>query len=73
MLKPTQIRGREIDTTFVFIEILHSFESLDEETLKNKCLLDPVCRDNPPPRGDFSKEINLPFWNGSTRHRSLDS
>ena len=37
------------------------FESLSEETLKNKRLSDPVCRNNSPPRGACSKEANLPF------------
>ena len=61
MLKQIQNRGREIGATLVSIETLHTFESLGETAMENKHLLDPVCRDNPAPRGASSKEVNLPF------------
>ena len=73
MINPIRNRDSKIGTTSVSIEILHIFESLGEEALKNKRLLDPVCRDNLPPPGALLKEVNFPFWNGCTQHRSLGS
>ena len=73
MLKSIRNRGREISTTSVSIEILRTFERLGEEALKNKRLLDPVCRDNPSPWRARLKEINLLFRNGYTQQRSLGS
>ena len=72
-LTPIRCRCREIGATYVFIEISHTFDSLGEKAMKNIRLLNLVCRDTSPLQRSHSKEINLLFWNGYTRHTSLDS